>query len=145
MVRYNVSCPIKKRIHPEELTKTNKNNLYIYSVLWNDTFSSLESYFDIVLLCSIKNVSISFIGRVFDENRQKGESFIIVLYDISRKQSNLLHYSTTIGKQFLNFFQLVVAKGTIGEYEWRDAIDPVKQRVWNERILPYLDEPVYEV
>ena len=50
--------------------------------------------------------------------------------------TNTLHY-------FMS--QLIVWRGTQNEDRFRYATDPTEQRVWKERIAPYIEEEIYTV
>ena len=39
----------------------------------------------------------------------------------------------------------IVSKGTAAEEYFHQSNDSIRQRIWTERIEPYIDEPVYEV
>ena len=39
--------------------------------------------------------------------------------------------------------KLMLVKGTAYEFQFRNTEDPIKQRIWNERMEPYIDLPSY--
>ena len=46
---------------------------------------------------------------------------------------------------FNTYYKLIVRKGSLHENHFRFSKDPIKQRIFNERILPYIEDAVYEV
>ena len=55
-------------------------------------------------------------------------------------QSNCFKYNILLHHVL---FQLMVLKGSMHEAHFRTAKDPIKERVWLERIQPFLNEPKY--
>ena len=40
-------------------------------------------------------------------------------------------------------FKLMVVKGTAYEFYFRNSDDPTIQRIWTDRMKPYIDSPNY--
>ena len=45
----------------------------------------------------------------------------------------------------LKYLQLIVLRGSMHEDHFRHSNDSIIQRVWEERIEPYIDDPIYTV
>ena len=42
-------------------------------------------------------------------------------------------------------FQVIILRDSVHEDHFRLTKDPITRRVWEERIKPYIDDPVYRV
>ena len=107
---------------------------------------------DILFYSSNEIIYFQQLGGVFNKNRQQGNIFdqdlihaekklffSLILDEIRILSTNISVYS------LFHSIQMIVRKGSINEQFFRDNTDPIIQKIYMERILPYINDSIYRV